>query len=247
MIQTNDTGNDKAPQSTRSGQSIPTQALAVGSTRAAQVHIGASRFEADLVLPAGAESIVLFAHGSGSGRHSPRNQFVAEQLQQAGIATLLFDLLTEAEAASQALVFNIDFLAQRLRAATDWVRSDPTTQDLALGYFGASTGAAAALVAAASEPRVRAVVSRGGRPDLAEQSLAKVKAATLLIVGGDDTYVIRLNEQAFDQLECEKAIEVVPGAGHLFEEPGTLEQVARLAASWFTRHLKREADVLQST
>ena len=203
--------------------------------------------EADLALPQGAHSIVLFAHGSGSGRHSPRNQFVACELQQAGIATVLFDLLTETEAASQALVFNIDFLAQRLRAATEWVSAEPTTRNLAIGYFGASTGAAAALVAAAGAPGVRAVVSRGGRPDLAEQSLAKVKAATLLIVGGDDTYVLRLNEKAFDRLDCEKAIEVVPGAGHLFEEPGTLEQVARLAASWFTRHLERGSDVQQST
>lgn len=192
----------------------------------------------DLSVPAGAGSVVLFAHGSGSGRHSPRNRLVAQVLQEAGIATFLFDLLTPGEAASQALVFNIDFLAQRLQAATDWVRAQPATQHLPLGYFGASTGAAAALVAASVRTDIGAVVSRGGRPDLAEQSLARVQAPTLLIVGGDDRDVLRLNEEAFDQLACEKALEVIANAGHLFEEPGTLEKAAELATAWFLRHLR---------
>jgi len=188
-------------------------------------------------VPPGAQSIVLFAHGSGSSRLSPRNAYVARALREAGIATLLFDLLTPEEAANRANVFDVEFLARRLRDATVWVHHQPSTRTLNIGYFGASTGAAAALVAAAAEPAVRAIVSRGGRPDLAGAALATVTAPTLLIVGGDDAPVIQLNEQAYAQLRCEKALRVIPGASHLFEEPGALEQVTRLAIDWFSRHL----------
>ncbi len=188
-------------------------------------------------VPPGAPSIVLFAHGSGSSRLSPRNAYVARALREAGIATLLFDLLTEEEAANRANVFNVEFLARRLQDATAWVRRQPATRDLHIGYFGASTGAAAALIAAAADPDVRAVVSRGGRPDMAAAVLAKVTAPTLLIVGGDDGPVIQLNEQAYAQLRCEKALRIIPGASHLFEEPGTLEQVTRLAIDWFSEHI----------
>jgi putative phosphoribosyl transferase len=192
-------------------------------------------------LPAQAEGIVLFAHGSGSSRLSPRNAYVARALREAGIGTLLFDLLTEEEAANRANVFDVEFLARRLRDATVWVRQEPTTQHLCIGYFGASTGAAAALIAAAADPDVRAVVSRGGRPDMAAAVLAKVTAPTLLIVGGDDGPVIQFNEEAYAQLRCEKALRIIPGASHLFEEPGTLEQVTRLAIEWFSRHLAAAA------
>ena len=188
-------------------------------------------------VPPGAQGIVLFAHGSGSSRLSPRNAYVARALREAGIATLLFDLLTEEEAANRANVFDVEFLARRLQAATVWVRHQPSTATLNIGYFGASTGAAAALIAAAADPDVRAVVSRGGRPDMAAAVLAKVTAPTLLIVGGDDAPVIELNQQAYAQLQCEKALRIIPGASHLFEEPGTLEQVTRLAIDWFSRHI----------
>jgi putative phosphoribosyl transferase len=188
-------------------------------------------------VPPGAPSIVLFAHGSGSSRLSPRNAYVARALREAGVATLLFDLLTEEEAANRANVFDVDFLARRLRDVTVWVRQQPNTRALNIGYFGASTGAAAALIAAAADPAVRAVVSRGGRPDMAAAVLAKVTAPTLLIVGGDDTQVIQLNQQAYAQLRCEKALRIIPGASHLFEEPGTLEQVTRLAIDWFSHHI----------
>ncbi len=196
-----------------------------------------------LGVPSDARGMVLFAHGSGSGRLSSRNNFVARSLQDAGLATLLIDLLTEDEEREDArtghLRFDIDFLATRLEAATEWLQQSPDTASLKIGYFGASTGAAAALVAAAAMPdRVHAVVSRGGRPDLAGDSLAKVEAPTLLIVGSRDVPVIPLNEDALAQLRCEKKLEIVPGASHLFEEAGTLDVVARLAASWFDKYLR---------
>ena len=192
----------------------------------------------DLDVSAGARGIVVFAHGSGSSRKSPRNRFVAEALHRAGCATLLFDLLTEAEAGRRANVFDITLLTARLRAGIGWLRTEQNVTALPLGLFGASTGAAAALVAAAEEgDAVRAVVSRGGRPDLAAEYLPRVKAATLLIVGGDDDGVIELNQSAFAALRCVKQLEIGPGAGHLFEEPGALERVAGLAADWFARYL----------
>lgn len=208
---------------------------------------GSARLEGGLCVPRQAQAVVLFAHGSGSSRHSPRNRFVAHVLRQAGLATLLIDLLTAEEEAVDVhtahLRFNIDLLAERLVGATDWLRENPSTKQLSIGYFGASTGAGAALVAAAERPeRVGAVVSRGGRPDLAGAALSQVQAPTLLIVGGDDVPVIRLNQEALDQLGAhEKQLVIIPGATHLFEEPGTLEEVARLAAEWFTRHLRRSA------
>jgi putative phosphoribosyl transferase len=191
-----------------------------------------------LDIPAGAGGIVLFAHGSGSSRLSPRNTYVAEALRQVGLATLLFDLLTEAEAADRAKVFDIGLLAERLLHATNWVHQDVDSGDLRIGYFGASTGAGAALVAdALSESEIGAIVSRGGRPDLAEDALPKVRAPTLLIVGGLDIMVLELNQAALARLDCEKQLTVVPGATHLFEEPGTLDQVIALAQEWFTDHL----------
>lgn len=191
--------------------------------------------------PQSATGLVLFAHGSGSGHRSPRNNFVAERLAAAGIATLLFDLLSESEeridARDAALRFDIPLLSARLRLATDWARAHEELSTLRLGYFGASTGAAAALAAAASAPDIGAVVSRGGRPDLAGPALARVRAPTLLIVGGEDHPVLALNRQARGQLTCPSELAVVPAATHLFEEPGALEQVAALAAGWFARHL----------
>jgi putative phosphoribosyl transferase len=193
-----------------------------------------------LNIPRAAKGIVLFAHGSGSGRFSPRNTRVAAALHDLGFATLLLDLLTEAEAADQRKVFDVGLLAERLHAAATWARKEHATTHLPIGYFGASTGAAAALIAAAFDPAIRAVVSRGGRPDLASTVLHSVKAPTLLIVGGDDHLVIRLNEEALAALRCEKQLQIVPGAGHLFEEPGTLDEVARLAGRWFERHLRAD-------
>ena len=190
-----------------------------------------------LVLPAPPTGLVLFAHGSGSSRHSPRNAAVASVLHESWIGTLLFDLLTEQEATDRVNVFDVALLAERLLAAVRYVTGLEQTRHLPLGLFGASTGAAAALLAAAVEPRVSAVVSRGGRPDLAGRKLRVVHAPTLLIVGGDDTEVLDLNMQAFAQLDCEKQLAIVPGATHLFEEPGTLEEAARLAAEWFARHM----------
>ncbi len=196
----------------------------------------------DLAIPSGAGGLVLFAHGSGSSRHSPRNQSVAAALQQAGIATLLFDLLTRAEEIEEQdtrhLRFDIGLISQRLEQATSFVRRDPSTRSLSLGYFGASTGAAAALVASAHLPgSIVAIVSRGGRPDLAGPVLPRVTSPTLLIVGGEDGIVVDLNQDAFAQLKCEKRLEVVPGATHLFEEPGALERVTSLAIEWFAAHL----------
>jgi dienelactone hydrolase len=201
--------------------------------------------EGNLSLPKGARGIVLFAHGSGSSRFSPRNRYVARLLNQGKLATLLVDLLSpEEEAVDQRtaqLRFNIGLLAERLVAVTDWFVEQPNTRPLPIGYFGASTGAAAALVAAAERPKiVRAVVSRGGRPDLAGPALAHVEAPTLLIIGGSDPLVIELNRAALAQLRCEKRLVIVPGATHLFEEPGTLDEVARLARQWFERYLMRE-------
>lgn len=212
-------------------------------TTVADVHIpsDACLHQGDLQVPDGASGIVLFAHGSGSGRFSPRNRYVAEQLQQRGLGTLLFDLLTDAEDLLYPNRFDIALLTRRLLAATDWVEREPSLTGFAIGYFGASTGAAAALRAAAAHPEIRAVVSRGGRPDLAMTDLARVLAPTLLIVGGDDEAVIELNRKAYDRLYGPKAIEIVPGATHLFEEPGALEIVARLAADWFDRYLGRTA------
>ena len=206
--------------------------------RAVQVPAGRRMLQGILTVPADARAVVAFAHGSGSGRLSPRNQFVAEVLNDAGIATLLLDLLEEDEADDRAKVFDIELLASRLHSSAEWLNQNPETKDLRLGYFGASTGAGAALVAAARRPDVvAAVVSRGGRPDLAGHYLTKVHAPTLLIVGGKDYVVIELNERAFADLPCQKEMLIVPGATHLFEEPGTLEEVARLAKEWFVRYL----------
>ena len=198
-----------------------------------------------LDVPAQARGLVLFAHGSGSGRHSSRNQHVATAFRQAGLATLLFDLLTGKEERLEARTahrrFDVPFLAGRLRLATSWAQADRELANLPLGYFGASVGAAAALTAAAEEAAaVRAVVSRGGRPDLAGAALSRVAAPTLLIVGGNDREVLALNREAFTELRSEKRLEVVPGASHLFEEPGTLDTAAALAGAWFSRHLARE-------
>jgi putative phosphoribosyl transferase len=194
----------------------------------------------DLTIPDAATGLVLFAHGSGSGRHSPRNRYVAGCLNQSGLGTLLFDLLTPDEELDRARVFDIPLLAERLGAATGWYLRQPDGR-LPVGYFGASTGAAAALWAAAESPEVRAVVSRGGRPDLAGPRLGQVRAPTLLIVGGDDREVLALNREAQAQMRCPTELVVVPGATHLFEEPGALEQVAEQAARWFQRHLAPSA------
>jgi pimeloyl-ACP methyl ester carboxylesterase len=206
------------------------------------ISAGAQTLDGTLEIPPGARALVVFAHGSGSSRHSPRNRYVAGVLHEAGLATLLTDLLTATEetldAQTRHLRFDIPFLAGRLAAATDWVGEDARTRDLPLGYFGASTGAAAALMAAAEHPDVvGAIVSRGGRPDLAQPALAFVRAPTLLIVGGNDVPVIAMNREALEQLRVEKELVIVPGATHLFEEPGALEEVARLAAAWFRRYL----------
>ena len=217
--------------------------VGMGQEAPVQIAVGAVNLQGSLAVPVGVQGVVLFAHGSGSSRHSPRNRYVSHVLQEAGLATLLMDLLTSEEERideqTRELRFNIGFLSDRLVEATDWLGRYPATRDLAIGYFGASTGAAAALVAAAERPaKIGAVVSRGGRPDLAGTALLRVQAPTLLLVGGDDYAVITLNEQALKQLaSTEKELVIVPGATHLFEEPGTLDEVARLAADWFTRHL----------
>ncbi|NUW43267.1 dienelactone hydrolase family protein [Nonomuraea rhodomycinica] len=215
--------------------------------QALRVHVGGGvRLDADLALPPGPagrpHGLVLFAHGSGSSRHSPRNRHVAERLRAAGLATLLADLLTLEEeredAVTRELRFDIGLLARRLEALSDWAQTDARTEGLPTGLFGASTGAAAALVTAASLPdRVHAVVSRGGRPDLAGERLGRVRQPTLLIVGGADPLVLDLNRQAMERLAGEKRLEIVPGATHLFEEPGALDEVARLATAWFSAYL----------
>lgn len=205
------------------------------------VIIEPSGIAADVVVPVNARGLVIFAHGSGSSRFSSRNRFVAGELQRAGFATLLLDLLTaredEVDLRTRHLRFDIGLLAGRLVEATNWASEAAEVGALKPAYFGASTGAAAALIAAADLPeKIRGVVSRGGRPDLAGTALKRVAAPTLLIVGGEDTQVIDLNRQAMDQLECEKKLEIVPGASHLFEEPGALEQVAALASGWLKEH-----------
>lgn len=218
------------------------------SERGVRMSVDSAVLEGIFGAPQAAQGIVLFAHGSGSGRHSPRNQFVARALQEEGLATLLLDLLTPEEEAvdlrTREFRFNIPLLADRLVGATDWLSGQPDARKLNVGYFGASTGAAAALIAASERPDVvEAVVSRGGRADLAAPILPDVRAPTLLIVGGNDLYVIELNEQAMSQLRTEKKLEIVPGAGHLFQEPGALEQVALLAGEWFLRHLTSSEQV----
>lgn len=209
-----------------------------------RMNIGPVTLEGELAIPDKAAGVVLFAHGSGSSRHSPRNQFVARTLRESGVATLLFDLLTRDEETidnvTRELRFDIGLLAQRLVGATRWAMDQPETKNLGIGYFGSSTGGAAALVAAAEVgPAIQAVVSRGGRPDLAGEMLPRVQSPTLLIVGGLDYGVIELNERALAELRCEKELKIVPGGTHLFEEVGALETVARLAADWFRGHLVR--------
>jgi len=210
-----------------------------------QIPAGRIALSGNLSLPEGATALVLFAHGSGSGRHSPRNQFVACTLNNSGLASLLFDLLTQKEEAidtqTRELRFDIHLLAERLVQATKWAKEQEQTRDLRIGYFGSSTCGAAALVAAADNPQdAGAVVSRGGRPDLAGDALPKVQAPALLVVGGNDDIVIELNEQARDRMRCEVKLEIIPGATHLFEEPGALEQVARLATEWCQRYLSSD-------
>jgi len=205
-----------------------------------QIPVNGIKLEGSLIIPSKSRRVVLFAHGSGSSRHSTRNSFVAQVLQSAGIGTLLMDLLTRQEDTVYETRFDIDLLTWRLERATQWLMEQPRSRSLDVGYFGASTGAAAALNAAATfGTAIGAVVSRGGRPDLAMSALPQVQSPTLLIVGGLDDVVIDLNRQAYEQLKTEKHLAVVPGATHLFEEPGTLQEVARLAAQWFKRHLGR--------
>jgi putative phosphoribosyl transferase len=194
-----------------------------------------------LGLPPRPTGVVIFAHGSGSGRFSPRNNAVARALQDAGLATLLIDLLTESESFSRRNVFDIDLLARRLVAATTWARANSATRTLPIGYFGASTGGGAAIVAATLEEDIRGVVSRGGRPDLAGEALRRIRAPTLLIVGGADEEVIELNRDAMSRMETQTELVIVPGAGHLFEEPGTLDEVASLARAWFLTYLPVES------
>ncbi len=215
--------------------------------REVRIPAGRAQLEGELTVPAGAPGVVLFAHGSGSSRHSPRNQFVARVIREAGCGTLLFDLLTREEEiednVTTRLRFDISLLARRLVEATRWVTNQADTSQLGIGYFGSSTGGGAALVAAAELGRkVDAVVSRGGRPDLAGNALARVQSPTLLIVGGYDDVVIQLNEEALARLRCEKELKIIPRATHLFEEEGALETVAQLAADWFRRHLHQRSD-----
>ena len=222
----------------------PVEARGDPRVGARSVLVGAGPVElpGDLVVPAGSLGVVAFAHGSGSSRKSPRNVQVAERLNEAGVGTLLFDLLTPEEAVDRANVFDIELLADRLTSAVRWIRSDPELASAPVGLFGASTGAAAALVSATEiGAEVAAVVSRGGRPDLAGSALPRVQAPTLLIVGSADVQVLALNSEAAERMRCEQRLEVVPGATHLFEEPGALERVADLAAEWFVRHLGRAA------
>ncbi len=220
--------------------------------RSVDIPVGGSILQGDMAIPAKPKGVVLFAHGSGSSRHSSRNQYVAQQLRSAGLATLLMDLLTVREEAEDAMTghlrFDIAFLAERLVWATDWLVMQSSTAGLPIGCFGASTGAAAALVAAGERPRLlAAIVSRGGRPDLAAEALHRVEAPTLLIVGGNDAPVIAMNRQALGRLRAESKLVIVHGATHLFEEPGALEEVARLATEWFTHYLdQRRRQVLKT-
>ncbi len=212
-----------------------------GEERTVEIRAGDLTLAGDLELPPDPAGLVVFAHGSGSSRFSPRNREVAAALRERGLGTLLFDLLSEAEAADRGNVFDVELLSQRLAAATSWAAADAATAGLAVGYFGASTGAAAALCAAAELGEgIGAVVSRGGRPDLAGEFLPRVKAPTLLIVGGADRTVLALNEGAALRLSCPHRLEIVPGATHLFEEPGALDQVIALAGEWFVRHLSAQ-------
>lgn len=207
--------------------------------QAVQIPIDSTRLEGSLAIPGQSKGLVVFAHGSGSSRFSPRNNYVAQILRQAGIGTLLMDLLTEQEDSAYETRFNIDLLTERLFLATRWLQEQPRTKDLKIGYFGASTGAAAALKAAAIEgSKIGAVVSRGGRPDLAGEALTRVHSPTLLIVGGGDTVVLQLNREALAKLKGKKELVIIPGATHLFEEPGALEEVARLATDWFKQYLQ---------
>jgi putative phosphoribosyl transferase len=206
------------------------------------IEVGGVELSGNLKIPKGAKGIVLFAHGSGSGRLSPRNQYVAKVLREKNLGTLLFDLLTpqeeETERDTAHLRFDIGMLADRLVAVTDWLKRNPATQSLNIGYFGASTGAGAALVAASKRTKdIKAVVSRGGRPDLAKEALPEVRAPTLLIVGGNDIPVIEMNKEAQAKMRCKNKLVIIPGATHLFEEPGTLEKVAELAGQWFEQYL----------
>lgn len=210
----------------------------VRSAHLVQIQTNGVTLEGALEIPEGAGGLVLFAHGSGSSRHSPRNKFVASVLREARLGTLLIDLLTRGEDARYETRFDIDLLTDRLEAATHWLAGRPQTKNLLIGYFGASTGAAAALQTAASlGDRIGAVVSRGGRPDLAWSALELVQAPTLLIVGGRDDVVIELNQRAYERVRAEKQLVIIPGVTHLFEEPGALEEVARLACEWFKRYL----------
>jgi pimeloyl-ACP methyl ester carboxylesterase len=219
--------------------------MAVAEAKDVRIRSGTVQLHGDLSIPAHAQGVVLFAHGSGSSRHSPRNQFVARMIREVGVGTLLFDLLTKEEEAidkhSARLRFDIGLLAERLINATYWIKGE--LDYVRVGYFGASTGASAALVAAAElGDNVGAVVSRGGRPDLAGPALSRVRAATLLIVGGLDYPVIEMNEEALTRLRCEKELKIVPGATHMFQEPGTLERVSTFAAEWFHSHLLRSQE-----
>ena len=227
-----------------------TRRTEVAPARDVQITSGGATLEGELSVPASAQGLVLFAHGSGSSRHSPRNQYVARVIREAGVGTLLFDLLTREEESvdiyTRHLRFDIGLLAERLVAATNWLKRTSELERLRVGYFGSSTGGGAALVAAAEVgDQIGAVVSRGGRPDLAGAALPRVKAPTLLVVGGYDEPVIKLNQEAYAQLRCEKELQIVPNASHLFEEPGTLEEVARLAAEWFQQHLQPRARVAE--
>lgn len=210
----------------------------VSPDRSRLVTIGPMQLEGILTVPEPVMGLVIFAHGSGSSRLSPRNTYVAEQLQNRAMATLLFDLLTEEEASDRRNVFHVPLLASRLEEAVGWAWCDPETAGLPIGLFGASTGSAAALVASTENPEIAAIVSRGGRPDLAGDVLSQIRAPTLLIVGGADAGVLELNQDAFARLNCVKQLHVVPGATHLFEEPGALDEVVRVAGDWFALHLQ---------
>ena len=212
----------------------------VSKDRPRLVMIGPMQLEGILTVPEPVMGLVIFAHGSGSSRLSPRNTYVAEQLQNRAMATLLFDLLTEDEASDRRNVFHVPLLASRLEEAVGWAWCDPETAGLPIGLFGASTGSAAALVAAAANPEIAAVVSRGGRPDLAGDALSQIRAPTLLIVGGADTGVLELNQDAFARLNCVKQLHIVPEATHLFEEPGALDEVVQAAGDWFALHLQAQ-------
>jgi putative phosphoribosyl transferase len=221
---------------------MPRHADARATSESVHVPVGDRWLTGDLGVPVPVHGLVVFAHGSGSSRHSPRNRQVAQALHALGLGTLLFDLLSADEAADRANVFDIGLLSTRLSSATAWLRTQPEAAGLPIGYFGASTGAAAALSAAAEpDNEIGAVVSRGGRPDLAIDRLGRVRTPTLLIVGSDDDVVLELNRQAAARMPCERKIEIVLGATHLFEEPGALEAVARLAGAWFVRHLAPSA------